>query len=188
VIEQRLHIIAALLLILRSGGPGRRFGDRCPTKLFRLRICSQLQRCAFARPELCPLDRSDELSANRRPRLPLNERLRADSRSLCRCCVLSERNRWNEQHSAAERCPHHGLHFFKKGARQILQCVGQIKIGSSAQALYQIPKFRRHGKHNGATPVLSSSPTSNSQSSGASWMGSHGTAPHDIFHLEGACN
>jgi hypothetical protein len=174
-----LHIIAALLLILRSG-PGRRFGDRCPTKLFRLRICSQLRRCAFARPELCPLDRSDELAANRCPRLRLNERLRADSRSLCRCCVLSERNRWNEQHSATERCPHHGLHFFKKGARQILQCVGQIKIGSSAQALYQTPNFRRHGKPNGIMPVLSSSPTSKSQSSGASSIGSHGTARRNI--------
>src|SRR5437588_793286 len=29
------------------------------------------------------------------------------------------------------------------GARQILQCVGQIKIGASAQALYQTPYFRR---------------------------------------------
>ena len=27
------------------------------------------------------------------------------------------------------------------GARQILQCVGQIKIGASAQALYQTPIF-----------------------------------------------
>src|SRR5436190_19026742 len=46
------------------------------------------------------------------------------------------------------------------GARQIFQCVGQIKIGSSAQALYQTPNFRRHGKPNGIMPVLSSSPTS----------------------------
>jgi hypothetical protein len=52
-------------------------------------------------------------------------------------------------------------------ARQILQCVGQIKIGSSAQALYQLLNFRRHGKPNGIMPVLSSSPTSKSQSSGA---------------------
>src|SRR5258708_38298409 len=57
------------------------------------------------------------------------------------------------------------------GARQILQCVGQIKIGSSAQALYQTPSFRRHGKPNGIMPVLSSSPTSRSQSSGASSRG-----------------
>jgi hypothetical protein len=72
------------------------------------------------------------------------------------------------------------FHFFKKGARprksayqfvgarQILQCVGQIKIGSSAQALYQIPDLRRHGKPNGLIPILSTSPTSKSQSSGAS--------------------
>ena len=40
------------------------------------------------------------------------------------------------------------------GARQILQCVGQIKIGSSAQALYQTPNFRRHGKPNGIMPVF----------------------------------
>jgi hypothetical protein len=66
------------------------------------------------------------------------------------------------------------------GARQILQCVGQIKIGSSAQALYQTPNFRRHGKPKGRMPVLSSSPTSKSQSSGASWMGSHGTPRHNI--------
>jgi hypothetical protein len=45
------------------------------------------------------------------------------------------------------------FHFFKKGARpqksayqlvgarQILQCVGQIKTGSSAQALYHPPIF-----------------------------------------------
>src|SRR6266446_7202619 len=84
------------------------------------------------------------------------------------------------------------LHFFKKGARpqksayqlvgarQILQCVGQIKIGSSAQALYQTPNFRRHGKRNGIMPVLSSAPTSKSQSSGASWIGSHRTARHGI--------
>src|ERR1700676_869156 len=84
------------------------------------------------------------------------------------------------------------LHFFKKGARplksayqlvgarQILQCVGQIKIGSSAQALYQTPNFRRHGNLNGIMPILSSSPTSKTQSSGASWMGSHGTARHNI--------
>jgi hypothetical protein len=62
------------------------------------------------------------------------------------------------------------------GARQILQCVGKIKIGSSAQALYQTPNFRRQGKRNDTMPVLSSSPTSKSQSSGASWIGSHGTA------------
>ena len=74
------------------------------------------------------------------------------------------------------------------GARQILQCVGQIKIGSSAQALYQTPNFQRHEKRSGATRVLSSSPTSKSQSSGASRMGSHSVAPHDIQHLEGACN
>ncbi len=103
--------------------------------------------------------------------------------------ALSERNRGNEQHSEAKRCPHNGLHFLEKGARQLLQCVGQIKIGSSAQALYQTPNFRRHGKPNGIMPVFSSSPTSKSQSSGASWMGSHGTAPRNILKsLEGACN
>jgi hypothetical protein len=94
-----------------------------------------------------------------------------------------------------------GFHFFKKGARpqksayqlvgarQILQCVGKIKIGSSAQALYHPPNFRRQGKPNGITPVLSSSPTSKSQSSGASWIGSHRRARHDIPEsLKGACN
>ena len=75
------------------------------------------------------------------------------------------------------------------GARQILQCVGQIKIGSSAQALYQTPNFRRHGKPNGIMPVLSSSPTSKTQSSGASWIGSHRRARHDIPEsLESACD
>ena len=34
------------------------------------------------------------------------------------------------------------------GARQILQCVGKIKIDSSAQALYHPPNFRRQGKPN----------------------------------------
>src|SRR6266850_4123217 len=84
------------------------------------------------------------------------------------------------------------FHFLKKGvrpqksayqlvgARQILQGVGKIKIGSSAQALYHPPNFRRHGKPNGIMPVLSSSPTSKSQSSGASWIGSHRRARHDI--------
>jgi hypothetical protein len=84
------------------------------------------------------------------------------------------------------------FHFFKKGARpqksayqlvgarQILQCVGQIKIGSSAQTLYQTPNFRRHGKPNGIMPIFSSSPTSKSQSSGASWIGRHGAARHVI--------
>jgi transposase-like protein len=56
-------------------------------------------------------------------------------------------------------------------ARQILQCVGKIKIGSSAHALYQTPNFRRHGKPNGIMPVLSNSPTSKSQSSGAELRG-----------------
>jgi hypothetical protein len=75
------------------------------------------------------------------------------------------------------------------GSRQILQCVGQIKIGPSAQALYQTPNFRRHGNPNGITPVLPSSPTSKSQSSGASWIGSHRRARHDILEsLKGACN
>ena len=75
------------------------------------------------------------------------------------------------------------------GARQILQCVGQIKIGSSAQALYQTPNFRRHGKPNGIMPVLSSSPTSKTQSSGASWIGSHRRARHDIPEsLKSACD
>ena len=50
------------------------------------------------------------------------------------------------------------------------------------------PNFQRHEKRSGATRVLSSSPTSKSQSSGASRMGSHSVAPHDIQHLEGACN
>ena len=137
-----------------------------------------------------PLDCSDELATNGRPRLRLNERLRADGRSLCWCCALSERNRGNEQHSEAKRCPHNVV--LKKGvrpqksahqlvgARQILQCVGKIKIGSSAQALYHPPNFRRQGKPNGIMPVLSSSPTSKSQSSGASWIGSHRRARHDI--------
>jgi hypothetical protein len=59
------------------------------------------------------------------------------------------------------------------GSRQVLQCVGQIKTGSSAHTLYQTPDFRRHGKPHGIMPVLSTSPTSKSQSSGASWIGSH---------------
>src|SRR5438105_14065138 len=75
------------------------------------------------------------------------------------------------------------------GARQILQYVGQIKTGSSAQALYQTPNFRRHGKPNGIMPVLSSSPTSKTQSSGASWIGSHRRARHDIPEsLKSACD
>jgi hypothetical protein len=59
------------------------------------------------------------------------------------------------------------------GSRQVLQCVGQIKTGSSAHTLYHPPDFRRHGKPHGIMPVLSTSPTSKSQSSGASWIGSH---------------
>jgi hypothetical protein len=75
------------------------------------------------------------------------------------------------------------------GARQTLQWVGQIKIGSSAQALYQTPNFRRHGKRSGTMPALSSSPTSKSQFSGASWMGSHFNSPtRHRLELEGACN
>ena len=59
------------------------------------------------------------------------------------------------------------------GSRQVLQCVGQIKTGSSAHTLCQTPDFRRHGKPHGIMPVLLTSPTSKSQSSGASWIGSH---------------
>ena len=133
-----------------------------------------------------------------RPRHHLNERLRADGRSLCRCCALSERKRGNGQYSETTRCPHNVVQkgacpaksaYQLVGARQILQCVGQIKIGSSAQALYQTPNFRRHGNPNGITPVLPSSPTSKSQSSGASWIGSHRRARHDIPEsLKSACN
>jgi hypothetical protein len=65
--------------------------------------------------ELCSLDRSDELATNGRPRLRLNERLRADGRSLCWCCALSERNRGNEQHSEAKRCPHNVVPLLQKG-------------------------------------------------------------------------
>jgi hypothetical protein len=78
-----------------------------------------------------------------------------------------------------DRQPESGIYKLV-GARQTLQWVGQIKIGSSAQALCQTPNFRRHGKRSGTMPVLSSSPTSKSQFSGASWMGSHFTALHDI--------
>ena len=129
-----------------------------------------------------------------RPRHHLNERLRADGWSLCRCCALSERKRGNGRYSEAKRCPHNVVQkgrvprkitYQLVGARQILQCVGQIKIGSSAQALYQTPNFRRHGKPNGIMPVLSSSPTSKTQSSGASWIGSHRRARHDIAEPKG---
>src|SRR5882724_4556926 len=74
------------------------------------------------------------------------------------------------------------------GARQILQCVGQIKIGSSAQALYQTPNFRRHGKPNGIMPVLSSSPPPNRNLPAR--VGSVATAEPDTtsLSLKGACN
>ena len=136
-----------------------------------------------------------------RPRHHLNERLRADGRSLCRCCALSERKRGNAPHSETKRCPHNVVPLPQRGARpqksahqlvgarQILQCVGKIKIGSSAHALYQPPNFRRHGKPSGIMPVLSSSPTSKTQSSGASWIGSHRRARHDInASLKSACD
>jgi hypothetical protein len=91
--------------------------------------------------------------------------------------------------SLRSRCSPQKSAYQLVGARLILQCVGQIKIGSSVQALYQPPRFRRHGKPNGIMPVLPSSPTSKSQSSGASWIGSHRRARHDIPEsLKGACN
>ena len=57
--------------------------------------------------------------------------------------------------------------------RQILQCVGQIRTGSFDQTLNQMSDLRRHGKLHGAMPTLLRSPSSRSQFSGASWIGSH---------------
>jgi class 3 adenylate cyclase len=48
-----------------------------------------------------------------------------------------------------------------------------IRPGHQLVGARQIPSLRRHGKPNGIIPVLSTSPTSKSQSSGASWIGSH---------------
>jgi hypothetical protein len=82
-------------------------------------------------------------------------------RRLCRCAGGTFPKR-----------QHANLTYQFVGSRQLLQCVGQIKTGSSAHTLYQTPDFRRHGKPHGIMPVLSTSPTSKSQSSGASWIGS----------------
>jgi hypothetical protein len=107
-------MIAALLLFLI--GPARRVGGRCRTRFFGRRTRSKRRGLsAFARPELRPFDRSDELATNGRSRLHLNERIRADGRSLCWCCVLSERNRRNEQHSEAKRRPHNLVPLLQKG-------------------------------------------------------------------------
>src|SRR5580693_6357339 len=83
-------------------------------------------------------------------------------RRLCRCAGGTFPKR-----------QHANLTYQFVGSRQVLQCVGQIKTGSSAHTLHQTPDFRRHGKRHGIMPVLSTSPTSKSQSSGASWIGSH---------------
>jgi hypothetical protein len=56
--------------------------------------------------------------------------------------------------------------------RQILQCVGQIRTGSFVQTLNQMSDLRRHGKPHGAMPTLLLSPSSRSQFSGASRIGS----------------
>jgi hypothetical protein len=56
--------------------------------------------------------------------------------------------------------------------RQILQCVGQIRTGSFVQTLNQMSDFRRHGKPHGTMPTLLLSPSSRSQFSGASRIGS----------------
>jgi hypothetical protein len=58
------------------------------------------------------------------------------------------------------------------GLRQILQCVGQIRTGSPVHTLNQTSDLRRHGKLHGAMPTLFLSPSSRSQFSGASWIGS----------------
>jgi hypothetical protein len=128
------------------------------------------------------------------------ERAASRRRSVALPVLCLERAQaWERQYSERKRCLHNvaqkgrvlakSVYQLVVGARQILQCVGQIKIGSSAQALYQTPNFRRHGKPNGMMPVLSSSPTSKTQSSGASRIGSHRRARHDIPEsLEGACN
>lgn len=61
----------------------------------------------------------------------------------------------------------------RPGLRQILQCVGQIRTGSFVQTLNHTSDLRRHGKLHGAIPTLLGSPSSRSQFSGASWIGSH---------------
>src|ERR1700730_17418534 len=57
--------------------------------------------------------------------------------------------------------------------RQDLQCVGWIRTGSPAHTLNQKPDTRRQENPHGATPLLSTTPISRSQFSGASSMGSH---------------
>ena len=141
--------------------------------------------------------RNCQMCMGKRPRHHLNERLRADGRSLCRCCALSERKRGNGQYSETKRCPHNVVQ--RAHARKIslptcwrapdppVRRTNQNRlIGSS---IVPPPNFRRHGKPNGIMPVLSSSPTSKTQSSGASWIGSHRRARHDIPEsLESACD
>jgi len=92
--------------------------------------------------------------------------------SLKKCAILQLKPRQTLVQAVRSTKDHMPTYQFV-GSRQVLQCVGQIKTGSSAHTLYQTPDFRRHGKPDGKMPVLSTSPTSKSQLSGASWIGNH---------------
>jgi hypothetical protein len=106
--------------------------------------------------------------AHRRPAAP-----RAKNCALLRLCWLCS----SRQSTACGYLQHRQrpseVHQQRVGLRQILQCVGQIRTGSFVQTLNQMSDLRRHGKLHGAMPTLLLSPSSRSQSSGASWIGSH---------------
>jgi hypothetical protein len=76
---------------------------------------------------------------------------------------------------------------WREGSRQILQCVGQIRTGSLVQTLNQTSDLRRHGKLHGAMPTLHLSPSSRSQFSGASWIGSHLLGMESSHVLSASC-
>ncbi len=134
-----------------------------------------------------------------RPRHHLNERLRADGRSLCRCCVLSERKRGNGQYSETKRCPPNvvqkrrvprkiSLPTYWRAPDPPVRRTNQNRlIGPSIVPPPQFSTAWKTQWHNAS--LLSSSPTSKTQSSGASWIGSHRRARHDIPEsLKSACD
>src|SRR5438876_1955152 len=123
-----------------------------------------------------------------RPRHHLNERLRADGRSLCRCCALSERKRGNGQYSETTRCPHNVVQKGRVPRKISLPTCWRApdppvrrtnQNRRISPSIVPNPLFST-AKPKGTMPVLSSSPTSKSQSSGASWIGSHRRVQHDI--------
>src|SRR6267142_1593563 len=136
-------------------------------------------QCKDGERHVCFVPRTDSCAASKDGLIDhlvgKNQQLLRDSQpqDMCRLAINDQFEPCQTLVQAVRSPKDNMLTYQFVGSRQVLQCVGQIKTGSSAHTLCQTPDFRRHGKPRGIMPVLLTSPTSKSQSSGASWIGSH---------------